>query len=440
MRTLFADSENFDSELSELRSFDLLESKDLDLKVDKILRDMRLKGDAAVISYVRELERREVRTKSDLRIEPEILESCYKKISEKERSVLSFAIERIESFHRHQIESSWSYRDELNNLLGQQVAPINRVGVYIPGGKASYPSTALMALIPARLAGVSEIAVVTPLVQGHQNDMLFAALYKLGIEESYGFGGAQSIGALAFGTESIKRVDKIVGPGGLYVTAAKRKVFGYVGIDAIAGPTELVIVADSGTPLDWLVLDFLSQAEHDASAQSILISKDEDYIEKFVSRIYEVFPKLSRKEIIGRSLESRSAIIQVRTEEQAIEIINEIAPEHLQLCVEDSGLYLDKIVNAGAIFCGIYSAESFGDYIAGPSHVLPTFGSARFSSPLGVYDFVKKSSVIEISKDGAEVLSEPTSIIASSEGLEAHALAASIRGKDFNSNVFKPNN
>ena len=437
MRKLFTGTDSFQADLDELRSLQLLEDHELDGKVGKILRDIRLRGDAAVLGYVKEFERIDIDSGSDLRIDPELLATSWEKISEKERNALSFAIERIETFHNHQIESSWSYKDEQNNLLGQQIAPIKRVGVYIPGGKASYPSTALMTVIPAKVAGVKEIAVATPLMGQHHNDLLFAALFKLGIEEIYGFGGAQSIGALAFGTESIKRVDKIVGPGGLYVTAAKRKVFGFVGIDSIAGPTELVIFADSGAPLDWLVLDFLSQAEHDPSAQSILISQDQEYIDKFVSRVYEVFPKLSRQEIIGQSLEARSAVIQVSSDEQAIDIINKIAPEHLQLCVERADEYLDQIQNAGAIFCGNYSAESFGDYLAGPSHVLPTFGSARFSSPLGVYDFVKKSSVVEISREGASLLSEPASIIANIEGLEAHALASRIRGPDFDSNIFK---
>ena len=437
MKKLFADSDSFESDLDELRSLDLLEDKELDRTVSKILRDIRLNGDSAVLSYVKEFEREDVKSWSDLKIDPKLLASSWKKVSEKERNALSFAIERIETFHKRQIESSWSYRDEQNNLLGQQITPINRVGVYIPGGRASYPSTALMTVIPAKVAGVKEIAVATPSIGQHRNDLLFAALHMLGLEEIYGFGGAQSIGALSFGTESIGRVDKIVGPGGLYVTAAKRKVFGFVGIDSIAGPTELVIFADAGAPIDWLVLDFLSQAEHDPSAQSILISKDREYIDKFVSRVYEVFPKLSRQEIIGQSLEARSAVIQVSCDEQAIDIINTIAPEHLQLCVERSERYLDRIINAGAIFCGNYSTESFGDYLAGPSHVLPTFGSARFSSPLGVYDFVKKSSVIGISQEGATLLSEPASIIANSEGLEAHALASKIRGQDFDSNIFK---
>ena len=437
MKKLFASSDSFESDLNELRSLDLLEDQELDRKVGKILRDIRLNGDSAVLSYVKEFEREDVKSVSDLKIDPELLASSWKKVSEKERNALSVAIERIETFHHRQIESSWSYTDGQNNLLGQQITPINRAGLYIPGGKASYPSTALMTVIPAKVAGVKEIAVATPLIKQHQNDLLFAALHKLGIEEVYGFGGAQSIGALSFGTESISRVDKIVGPGGLYVTAAKRKMFGFVGIDSIAGPTELVIFADSGAPRDWLVLDFLSQAEHDPSAQSILVSQDREYIEKFVSRVYEVFPKLSRREIIGQSLEARCAAIQVNCDEQAIEIINLIAPEHLQLCVERPEQYLDQIMNAGAIFCGNYSTESFGDYLAGPSHVLPTFGSARFSSPLGVYDFVKKSSVIGISQEGAMLLSEPASIIANSEGLEAHALASRIRGLDFDSNILK---
>ena len=389
MKKLFASSDSFESDLNELRSIDLLEDEELDRTVGKILRDIRLKGDSAVLSYVKEFEREDVKSVSDLKIDPELLASSWKNVSEKERNALSVAIERIETFHHRQIESSWSYTDGQNNLLGQQITPINRAGVYIPGGRASYPSTALMTVIPAKIAGVKEIAVATPLMEQHQNDLLFAVLHKLGIKEVYGFGGAQSIGALSFGTESISRVDKIVGPGGLYVTAAKRKVFGFVGIDSIAGPTELVIFADSGAPIDWLVLDFLSQAEHDPSAQSILVSQDREYIEKFVSRVYEVFPRLSRQEIIGQSLEARCAAIQVNCDEQAIEIINLIAPEHLQLCVERPEQYLDQIMNAGAIFCGNYSTESFGDYLAGPSHVLPTFGSARFSSPLGVYVFVK---------------------------------------------------
>ena len=436
MRRLVAGSENFSRDIENLRSFDLLDDEILDKKVSQVLVDVREKGDGALLDYIKEFERQDFETVLDSRIDRETLASSWDKLSTSEQDVLSLAINRIESFHRHQIERSWSYVDEEDNRLGQQVAPIKRVGVYVPGGRASYPSTTLMTVIPAQVAGVSEIAVVTPIGENHHNDFLFAALHKLGIEEVYGFGGAQAIGALAFGTESIQKVDKIVGPGGLYVTAAKRKVFGYVGVDSIAGPTELLVIADNSAPIDWVVLDLLSQAEHDPSAQSLLISADTEFMDCVLRRIDEVLPSFSREQIIRQSLESRGAVIQVVDLDQAVEVSNIIAPEHLQLCVEAPRQLLPKVVNAGAIFCGNYSSEAFGDYLAGPSHVLPTFGSSRFSSPLGVYDFVKKSSLVEISKVGAISLSEPAFLFAKSEGLEAHALASKIRGEDLGSNVF----
>ncbi len=428
---------NFYREIESLRSFDLLDDESLDEKVTQILRDVREKGDVALLAFIKEYERPDLRTVLETRVDLETLESSWYKLSGSGKEVLSLAIDRIHSFHRHQIERSWSYKDEEKNRLGQQVTPIKRVGVYVPGGRASYPSTTLMTVIPAQVAGVSEIAVVSPISEDYQNDFLFAALHKLGVKEVYGFGGAQAIGALAFGTESIQKVDKIVGPGGLYVTAAKRKVFGYVGIDSIAGPTELVVIADRSAPIDWVVLDLLSQAEHDPSAQSLLISSDAEYIDHVMKRIEEVLPSFSRERIIRQSLESRGAAIEVVDLDQAVEIANFIAPEHLQLCVESPSQLLPKVLNAGAIFCGNYSSEAFGDYLAGPSHVLPTFGSSKFSSPLGVYDFVKKSSVVEISQAGAMALSEPAFLFAKSEGLEAHALASKIRGGDLRSNVFE---
>ena len=437
MRRLVAGSKNFSHDIESLRSFDLLDDEVLDKKVSQVLMNVRRKGDSALLDYINEFESQDLKAVLDSRVDMGTLASSWDRLSTSEQDVLTLAINRVESFHRHQIESSWSYVDEQENRLGQQVTPIKRVGVYVPGGRASYPSTTLMTVIPAQVAGVSEIAVVTPVGESNQNDFLFGALYKLGIEEVYGFGGAQAIAALAFGTESIPKVDKIVGPGGLYVTAAKRKVFGYVGIDSIAGPTELVVIADNSAPIDWVVLDLLSQAEHDPSAQSLLISADSEYTDSVLKRIDEVLPSFSREQIIRQSLESRGAAIEVVDLDQAIEISNVIAPEHLQLCVKAPRELLPKVSNAGAIFCGNYASEAFGDYLAGPSHVLPTFGSSRFSSPLGVYDFVKKSSLVEMSKVGAMSLSKPAFLFAKSEGLEAHALASKARGEDLGSNIFE---
>lgn len=439
MRKLVAGDKAFQDDIQRLRAFDLLEDDVLDKKVSQILADVKEKGNEALLGYIKEFDRLDINSVHDAMIDPELFASSWKRLSSKERDVLSLAVDRIHSFHQHQTERSWSFRDEDNNWLGQQVSAIKRVGIYVPGGRASYPSTSLMTVIPAQVAGVSEIAVVTPIDMAQENDFLFAALHKLGIEEVYGFGGAQSIAALAFGTETIEKVDKIVGPGGLYVTAAKRKVFGYVGIDSIAGPTELVVLADSNAPLDWVVLDLLSQAEHDPSAQSILISEDAQYLDRVLKRIDEVVPSMMRHEIIRESLNSRGAAILVKDLDQGLEVINFIAPEHLQLCVKGADQLLPKLSSAGAIFCGNYSSEAFGDYLAGPSHVLPTFGSARFSSPLGVYDFVKKSSIIHLSQEGASRLSKPAFLFANKEGLEAHALASQARGEGLESNVFVSN-
>ena len=434
MKRLVAGSAGFANAMISLRSFDLLDDAELDRKVSRILSDVRFEGDSAVLRFVNQFERPDLKSVVDARVDMSELREGWDSLDKAEQEVLSTAVDRIRAFHEHQLEKSWSYEDAYKNILGQKVTPIARAGVYVPGGRASYPSTALMTVIPAKVAGVNEVVAVSPINERGNNDFLFAALYKAGVDEVYGIGGAQAIGALAFGTESIDRVDKIVGPGGLYVTAAKRKVFGYVGVDSIAGPTELVILADGSAPVDWVVYDLLSQAEHDVAAQSILVATDADYLDRVCERISELLPSFSRKAIIEESLKGRGALILVKGLDQGVDVVNDIAPEHLQLCTVAPEKLLPGIVNAGAIFCGSFSGEAFGDYLAGPSHVLPTFGSARFGSPLGVYDFLKRSSIIHMSEHGADALSDSASLFAQKEGLEAHSLAAKSRSKKLKPN------
>ena len=336
------------------------------------------------------------------------------------------ASQRIERYHRAQLRASWSYIDELGNELGQRVTALDRVGVYVPGGQAAYPSTVLMTMLPARVAGVADIAAVMP-VTGAPNPLALAALHRAGVQEAYAVGGAHAVAALAFGTETIRPVDKIVGPGGAWVAEAKRQVFGQTGIDLIAGPSEILIVADGTAPVDWMVYDLFSQAEHDALAQSLLLCPDEAYLERIARRLEALLPGMARRDIIARSLASRGALIRTRTLTEALALANAAAPEHLELAVADPKPLLDQVRHAGAIFLGHHAPEVMGDYVAGPSHVLPTYGTARFSSPLGVDDFQKRSSVIALSKDGAAALAQTASVLARGEGLEAHALAAEAR-------------
>ena len=365
----------------------------------------------------------------DLTVDEATLQSAMRSVDDDVLAGLRKAAQRIESYHRRQVQESWSYRDDLGNLLGQKITPLARAGLYVPGGKAAYPSSVLMNAIPARVAGVREIVMVAPTPKGVVNPVVLAAAQIAGVSRIYKIGGAQAIAAMAYGTQTIPKVDKIVGPGNAYVALAKKKVFGTVGIDMIAGPSEILIICDGKTDPDWIVMDLFSQAEHDELAQSILISNDESFLMLIQERVEALLTQMPRKSVIKKSLEDRGAMILVKDLSEACEIANRIAPEHLELSVQEPSLLLDQIENAGAIFIGKYTSEALGDYCAGPNHVLPTSGTSRFSSPLGVYDFQKRTSLIEVSESGAKELGQIAAKLAREEGLEAHARSAEKRFK-----------
>ncbi len=427
MRRLDTSQQDFSSQLSALLAWDTSAESQVEQTTREVLSEVRNRGDAAVLEYTRRFDGIEVDSVADCEIAAHELASALARISQEERGALEAAAARIRVYHEHQQQSSWSYEDELGNQLGQRITPLERVGVYVPGGQASYPSSVLMTLIPAKVAGVGELIVTVPTPQGVRNDMVLAALAIAGADRVFAIGGAQAVAALAYGTQVIPRVDKIVGPGGAYVAAAKRLVFGQVGIDLIAGPSEICVVADAAANPEWIVWDLFSQAEHDAAAQAILVSPDDDLLNAVEKMIAELLPTLKRSVIATESLGQRGALIKVADLEQAMEVVNRIAPEHLELQIEHAEKWTDQVKHAGAIFCGAYTGETFGDYVAGPSHVLPTFGTARFASPLGVYDFQKRSSVIGLSAEGAAALADIAVPLATSEGLEAHARAASVR-------------
>ena len=430
MRHLDATAADFADELERLLAWDLSVDSKIDLAVSEIIRQVRAEGDGQLLALTQRFDGVSAKDMTELEITQEELADAWLRIGVEAQQALSEAAERIRRFHEHQREGSWSFTDELGCQLGQKIQPLDRVGVYVPGGQAAYPSSVLMTLIPAKVAGVQEVIVVSPAPNGLRNDMVLAALHLAGADRVFTLGGAQAVAGLAYGTQTLPRVDKIVGPGNAYVAAAKKQVFGQVGIDMIAGPSEVLVIADGSTDVEWAVLDLFSQAEHDASAQAILISTDADFLRQAAVMIQERLPKMQRSDIIRASLEQRGALIYCADRDQAIDVANRIAAEHLELAVADPQPWIDGLRHAGAIFVGAYTGETFGDYIAGPSHVLPTFGTARFASPLGVYDFQKRSSIIEISRTAAQALSKPTDLLATSEGLEAHALAARVRGRD----------
>ena len=430
MRHLDATAADFADELEHLLAWDLSVDSKIDLAVSEIIRQVRAEGDGQLLALTQRFDGVSAKDMTELEITQEELADAWLRIGVEAQQALSEAAERIRRFHEHQREGSWSFTDELGCQLGQKIQPLDRVGVYVPGGQAAYPSSVLMTLIPAKVAGVQEVIVVSPTPNGLRNDMVLAALHLAGADRVFTLGGAQAVAGLAYGTQTLPRVDKIVGPGNAYVAAAKKQVFGQVGIDMIAGPSEVLVIADGSTDVEWAVLDLFSQAEHDASAQAILISTDADFLRQAAAMIQERLPKMQRSEIIRASLEQRGALIYCADRDQALDVANRIAAEHLELAVADPQPWIDGLRHAGAIFVGAYTGETFGDYIAGPSHVLPTFGTARFASPLGVYDFQKRSSTIEISRTAAQALSKPTDLLATSEGLEAHALAARVRGRD----------
>ena len=395
--------------------------------VSKIISDVQTRGDEAIIEYTKDYDQQAVSRLCDLELSRKNFEDAWLRISEKERLALQTAADRVFDFHQRQILQSWEYKDESGNLLGQKVTPLDVVGVYVPGGKASYPSSVLMNAIPAKVAGVREIVMLVPAPRGELNDMVLAAAHLAGVDRAFKLGGAQAIAGLAYGTETLPVVDKIVGPGNQYVAEAKRQVFGKVGIDMIAGPSEILIICDGSTPVDWVVLDLFSQAEHDEDARVFLLCNESKFLTSVLDRIEVILPTMDRKDIIAESLRRNGVFILTMDLPEAISISNRIAPEHLELSIKNPKDFLSMITSAGAIFLGKYTSESVGDYCAGPSHVLPTGGTARFASPLGVYDFQKRSSVIMCDEIGGRALYETASVLAKSESLNAHAASVEIR-------------
>jgi len=424
---LSSHQKGFNTKLSSLLSWQSVSNKDVVNTVEEIINTIRSKGDKALIDYSIKFDGVKAKSMADLMISQEELEKSFNGLSDKQKNALSVAAERIKSYHLKQNQQTWSYTDKDGTKLGQKITPLDRVGLYVPGGKASYPSSVLMNAIPAKVAGVGELIMVVPTPNGKTNQLVLAAAYISGVDMVITVGGAQAIAALAYGTESVPKVDKIVGPGNIYVATAKRAVFGQVGIDMIAGPSEILIVCDGNTDPDWIAMDLFSQAEHDEEAQSILLCPDKAFIDEVEKSIERLLPSMDRKDIIKTALKNRGALIHTKDMDEAIAISNRIAPEHLELSVENPEALLDSIKHAGAIFMGKYTCEALGDYCAGPNHVLPTSGTARFSSPLGVYDFQKKSSLIMASRESANTLGKIAATLADGEGLQAHAKSAEYR-------------
>ncbi len=422
--------QDFDQSLKALLAFDTAQDDSVDIVVADILRDVKTRGDEAVLEYTRKFDRLDVKGMSALELSKVELHQALDSLPAEQRKALQEAADRVRSYHEKQLMSSWSYTEDDGTLLGQQVTSLDRVGLYVPGGKAAYPSSVLMNAIPAKVAGVQELMMVVPTPGGEKNQLVLAAAAICGVDRVFCIGGAQAVAALAYGTETVPQVDKIVGPGNAYVAAAKRRVFGVVGIDMVAGPSEILVICDGKTNPDWIAMDLFSQAEHDELAQSILLSPDADFLEKVMASINKLVEEMPRKDIIRTSLEGRGALIQVKDLDEAAQIANYIAPEHLELSVEDPLAYSKKIKHAGAIFMGRDTCEALGDYCAGPNHVLPTSRTARFSSPLGVYDFQKRSSLIMVSSAGAQKLGKVAATLAYGEGLQAHARSAEYRLKD----------
>ena len=424
---LSSNSEDFDAQLSSLITWESNSNEEINNNVRKIIKEVKDKGDSSVLKFTSEFDSLNAKSISELIISKESLKKSFDNLNQKQKNALNIAAQRIESYHLKQKQESWNYTEDDGTVLGQKVSPLDRVGLYVPGGKAAYPSSVLMNSIPAKVAGVNELIMVVPTPKGVVNELVLAAAHIADVDMVITIGGAQAIAALAYGTETIPKVDKIVGPGNIYVATAKKQVFGQVGIDMIAGPSEILIICDGTTEPDWIAMDLFSQAEHDEEAQSILLCPDEDFIEKVRNSIQRLLPSMDREPIIRTALKNRGALILTKDINEAIKISNKIAPEHLELSVENPESILDDIKNAGAIFMGKYSSEALGDYCAGPNHVLPTSSTARFSSPLGVYDFQKRSSIIMASKEGAINLGETAATLAYGEGLQAHAMSALYR-------------
>ncbi|MBI4756492.1 MAG: histidinol dehydrogenase [Betaproteobacteria bacterium] len=426
-RRLSTRDEGFDAALAALTSHDTARDHDIERRVADILADVHARRDDAVLDYTRRFDGVEAASLAQLEIPTAALHKALAGLSADQRDALERAAARVRAYHERQTLVSWDYTEADGTRLGQQVTPLDRVGLYVPGGKAAYPSSVLMNAIPAKVAGVPELIMVVPTPRGERNALVLAAAAVTGVDRVFAIGGAQAVAALAYGTATIAQVDKIVGPGNAYVAEAKRRVFGVVGIDMIAGPSEVLVIADGSAPAEWVAMDLFAQAEHDEMAQSLLLCPDAAYIDAVATAIARLLPTMPRQAVIGHSLAARGALIHTRDLAEACDIANRVAPEHLELCVADPAPLLARIRHAGAIFVGRYASESLGDYCAGPNHVLPTMRSARFSSPLGVYDFQKRTSIIEVSGAGARTLGPIAATLAWGEGLAAHARAAELR-------------
>ena len=420
----------FAAKMKELLAFEAAADEGIERTVAGILADVKARGDAAVVEYTNRFDRLTAGSMAELELSQDELQKALAGLPAERRAALEAAAGRVRAYHERQKLEGWSYTEADGTLLGQMITPLDRVGLYVPGGKAAYPSSVLMNAIPAKVAGVKELIMVVPTPGGEHNQLVLAAACLAGVDRVFTIGGAQAVGALAYGTESVPQVDKIVGPGNAYVATAKRRVFGIVGIDMVAGPSEILVVSDGTGNPDWVAMDLFSQAEHDELAQSILICTDAAFIERVQASIDKLLPTMPRQEVIRTSLSNRGAFILVRDMEEAVAIANRVAPEHLELALDNPDPWVEKIHHAGAIFIGHYTSESLGDYCAGPNHVLPTSGSARFSSPLGVYDFQKRTSLIKVSKEGAQTLGRIASTLAHGEGLPAHAKSAELRLAD----------
>ena len=418
---------DFDANLTKLLAFEETADEKLEATVTAILADVKKRGDAAVLEYTHKFDRLPLVNAAAMELPRAELKAAFEGLPADQKNALEQAAQRVTDYHKKQVQLSWNYLDDDGTMLGQQVTPLDRVGLYVPGGKAAYPSSVLMNALPAKVAGVAELIMVVPTPDGVKNQLVLAAAYLAGVDRVFTIGGAQAVAALAYGTASIPKVDKIVGPGNAYVASAKRRVFGVCGIDMIAGPSEILVICDGKTDPDWVAMDLFSQAEHDELAQAILLSPDAAFIDAVAASANQLLEQMPRKAIIKTALENRGALIHVADLDEACRISNRIAPEHLELSIADPKAWLPKLKHAGAIFMGRYTSESLGDYCAGPNHVLPTSGTARFSSPLGVYDFQKRSSLIQVSLQGAQKLGEIASVLAFGEGLQAHAQSALYR-------------
>ena len=435
MHLLNTRDSGFQQALTALLAFETAQDPAVDTAVANIIADVQTRGDAALLDYTTRFDRFVPASAAALELTAAELKAAFDRIPDATRTALEAAAERVRRYHEHQKMQSWSYTEADGTLLGQQVTPLDRVGIYVPGGKAAYPSSVLMNALPAKVAGVAEIIMVVPTPGGERNDIVLAAAHVAGVNRVFTVGGAQAVAALAYGTQTIPAVDKITGPGNAYVAAAKRRVFGVVGIDMVAGPSEILVICDGTTPPDWVAMDMFSQAEHDENAQAILLCPDADYLRQVQASIDRLLPTQPRRDIIAASLGNRGALIQVADLDEACELANFIAPEHLEMSIATPRDYLPKLKHAGAIFMGRFASESLGDYCAGPNHVLPTSRTARFASPLGVYDFQKRTSLIEVSAEGAQTLGRIASILAHGEGLTAHARSAELRLTDAQGNL-----